>query len=85
MDTPLSGSQETERIYLPLWAWCYLTITGILFAFVLTALCYTRKWLCFRHLVQRRWCRKNADSIQKGIYGYEKQVNSTDTREKESR
>ncbi|CAH8581967.1 unnamed protein product [Heterobilharzia americana] len=62
--------QEGDTPYLPIWAWCYLIITGIIFICTVITLCYTRKWLCFGQIVKKQWCDKNSDSIQKDIHGY---------------
>ncbi|CAH8600870.1 unnamed protein product [Schistosoma bovis] len=46
--------------YLPLWAWCYLCITGIIFLCTLCTLCYLQKWLCFKIILKKRWCVNNS-------------------------
>ncbi|KAH8858924.1 hypothetical protein KSF78_0006745 [Schistosoma japonicum] len=66
----VNDQQSNEHYYyyyLPLWAWCYMCITGIIFICTLITLCYIQKWLCFKQILQNRWCIQNSVDMHTGL------------------
>ncbi|CAH8645208.1 unnamed protein product [Schistosoma rodhaini] len=69
---------SSSSSYLPLWAWYYLYITGIIFLCTLCILCYLQKWLCFKIIIRKQWCNKNAIGNfchQVTLFGYRETIN----------
>ncbi|CAH8645192.1 unnamed protein product [Schistosoma rodhaini] len=61
---------SSSSSYLPLWAWYYLYITGIIFLCTLCILCYLQKWLCFKIIIRKQWCNKNAIDMDTNLIEY---------------